>query len=52
MSFKCTCPGTNWVKELATYMIGLANSPSLLPVARHWGRAPAILRPAVLVRER
>ena len=42
-----TCPGTNWVKELAMAMIGLPKSESLTPVARHRARAPAILRPEV-----
>ena len=52
MSFRCTWPGTNWVKELATAMIGLAKSASFMPVARHSARAPAMLRPAVEVLER
>ena len=52
MSFKCTCPGTNWVKELAMAMIGLWKSSSPIPVARHNARAPAMLRPWVEVFER
>ncbi len=51
-SLRCTWPGTNWVNELATAMIGLWKSPSVIPVARHRARAPAMLRPAVEVRER
>ena len=51
-SFKCTWPGTNWVKLLTMAMIGLPKSPSFMPVARHNPRAPAILRPWVVVRER
>ena len=52
MSFRCTCPGTNWVKELAMAMIGLPKSSSFMPVARQSARAPAMLRPWVVVRER
>ena len=52
MSFKCTCPGTNWVKEFTTAIMGLPKSFSFIPVARHKARAPAILRPCVLVAER
>jgi hypothetical protein len=33
-------------------MIGLSKSPSFMPVARHRARAPAMLRPWVVVRER
>jgi hypothetical protein len=51
-SFRCTWPGTNWVKELTTAMIGLPKSPSFMPVARQRPRAPAMLRPWVVVRER
>ena len=51
-SFRCTWPGTNWVKELTTAMIGLPKSASFIPVARHRPRAPAMLRPWVEVRER
>jgi hypothetical protein len=40
-----TWPGTNWVKELTTAMIGLPKSSSFMPVARHSERAPAMLRP-------
>ena len=52
ISFKCTCPGTNWVNEFETAIIGLLKSSSVIPVARHKARAPAILRPAVVVFER
>ena len=45
-------PGTNWVKELTTAMIGLPKSPSCMPVARQRARAPAMLRPWVDVLER
>ena len=51
-SLRWTWPGTNWVKELAIAMIGLPKSPSCMPVARHRLRAPAMLRPCVVVRER
>ena len=51
-SFKCTWPGTNWVKELQTAIIGFLKSSSCMPVARHKARAPAILRPEVEVLER
>src|SRR3546814_14727947 len=51
-SFKCTWPGTNWVKLLTTAMIGLPKSSSFMPVARHRPRAPAMLRPWVVVLER
>ncbi len=51
-SFRWTWPGTNWVKELTTATIGLPKSPSFMPVARHRPRAPAMLRPWVVVRER
>src|SRR5690349_17875465 len=46
---RCTWPGTNWVKLLATATIGLPKSPSVMPVARQSARAPAILRPDVEV---
>ena len=49
---RCTWPGTNWVKELTTAMIGLPKSSSVMPVARQRPRAPAMLRPWVVVRER
>ncbi|CAM5191051.1 hypothetical protein CDEN61S_01532 [Castellaniella denitrificans] len=52
MSFRCTWPGTNWVKEFTTAMMGLLKSPSFMPVARQRARAPAMLRPWVEVRER
>ncbi len=51
-SFRCTWPGTNWVKELATAMMGLPKSASVMPVARQRPRAPAMLRPWVEVRDR
>ena len=51
-SFRCTWPGTNWVKELTTATMGLLKSSSFMPVARHRARAPAMLRPAVEVLER
>src|ERR1700743_598538 len=47
-----TWPGANWVKLLATAMMGLPKSQSFMPVARHRPRAPAMLRPWVVVRER
>ncbi len=49
---RCTWPGTNWVKLLAIATIGLPKSDSTMPVARHSARAPAMLRPWVVVRER
>ena len=52
MSLRWTCPGTNWVKELAMAMIGLPKSSSPMPVARQRARAPAMLRPWVEVAER
>ena len=51
-SFRCTWPGTNWVKELAMAMIGFLKSSSFIPVARQRARAPAMLRPWVEVFER
>ncbi|MCP1575931.1 hypothetical protein J2S30_004310 [Herbaspirillum rubrisubalbicans] len=33
-------------------MMGLLKSPSFMPVARHSARAPAMLRPWVVVWER
>ena len=45
-------PGTNWVKLLAMATIGLPKSSSVIPVARHRARAPAMFRPCVEVRER
>ena len=35
-SFRWTCPGTNWVKELTTAMMGLPKSSFVMPC-----RAPA-----------
>jgi hypothetical protein len=40
------------VKEFAIAMMGLPKSSSFMPVARHRPRAPAMLRPWVVVRER
>jgi hypothetical protein len=40
------------VKEFTTAMIGLPKSEFLMPVARQSPRAPAMLRPWVVVRER
>ena len=51
-SLRCTCPGTNWVKELAMAMMGFSKSSSVIPVARHRALAPAMLRPRVVVCER
>lgn len=44
-------PGTNWVYEFATATIGFPKSESVIPVARHRDRAPAALRPMVVVRD-
>src|SRR5690606_28270680 len=52
MSLRWTWPGTNWVNELTTAMMGLPKSESLTPVARQSPRAPAMLRPWVVTRER
>src|ERR1700761_2412727 len=49
---RCTCPGTNWVKEFAIATMGLPKSASVMPVARQSARAPAMLRPWVEVRDR
>ena len=51
-SRRCTCPGTNSVNEFAMATMGLPKSESVSPVARHRERAPAMLRPWVVVRER
>ncbi len=51
-SLRWTCPGTNCVYELAIATMGLPKSLSVMPVARHRERAPAALRPWVVVRER
>src|SRR5476651_2107696 len=51
-SRRCTWPGTNWVNEFTTAIIGLPKSSSVIPVARHKARAPAMLRPWVVVAER
>ncbi len=52
MSLRWTCPGTNCVKLFAIATMGLPKSASVMPVARHSARAPAMLRPWVVVRER
>ena len=49
---RCTCPGTNSVKLLATAMIGLPMSSLATPVARSRARAPAMFLPCVTVRDR
>src|SRR2546421_477759 len=51
-SLRWTCPGTNWVKLLAMATIGLPKSSSVMPVARHSARAPAMVRPCVEVLDR
>ena len=51
-SCRWTCPGTNWVKLLAMATIGFSKSASVMPVARQSERAPAMLRPCVVVRLR
>ena len=51
-SRRCTCPGTNSVKLLATAMIGLPMSSLATPVARSRARAPAMFLPCVTVRDR
>jgi hypothetical protein len=50
-SRRCTWPGTNSVKLLATAMIGLPMSSRATPVARSRARAPAMFRPCVTVRD-
>ncbi len=50
-SLRWTWPGTNWVYEFAMATIGLPKSESVRPVARHRERAPAALRPTVVVRD-
>src|SRR5690606_32017431 len=50
--FRCTCPGTNCVYELAIATIGLPRSLSATPVARNSARAAALFRPASAVAER
>ena len=47
-----TWPGTNCVKLFATATMGLPKSASVIPVARHRARAPAMLRPCVEVFDR
>ena len=48
-SCRCTCPGTNCVKLFAIAMMGFSKSASFMPVARQSERAPAMLRPWVVV---
>src|SRR4051794_26741636 len=50
-SRRCTWPGTNWVKLLATATIGLPKSSRATPVARSSARAPAMFLPCVTVRD-
>jgi hypothetical protein len=50
-SARCTWPGTNSVKLLATAIIGLPKSSLATPVARSSARAPAMFRPCVTVRD-
>ena len=50
-SRRCTWPGTNSVKLLATAMIGLPKSSRATPVARSRARAPAMFLPCVTVRD-
>src|SRR6516164_8080983 len=50
-SARCTWPGTNSVKLLATAMIGLPRSSLATPVARSRARAPAMFLPCVTVRD-
>ena len=51
-SRKCTCPGTNSVKLLATATIGLPMSSPATPLARISARAPTMFLPWVTVRDR
>src|ERR1700722_6953034 len=51
-SRRCTCPGTNSVKLLATATIGLPMSLRATPVARSRARAPAMFLPCVTVLDR
>ncbi len=50
-SRRCTWPGTNSVKLLATAMIGLPISADVTPVARSSARAPTMFLPCVTVRD-
>lgn len=50
-SRRCTWPGTNWVKLLATATIGLPRSLPATPVALSSARAPAMFLPWVTVRD-
>src|ERR1019366_1193797 len=51
-SRRCTWPGTNSVKLLATATIGLPISSRATPLARMSARAPAMFLPCVTVRDR
>src|SRR5690625_399958 len=51
-SRRCTWPGTNSVKLLATATMGLPKSSRSTPVARMRARAPDMFLPWVTVRER
>ena len=51
-SRRCTWPGTNSVKLLATATIGLPMSSPATPLARISARAPAMFLPWVTVRDR
>ncbi|MPN26688.1 hypothetical protein SDC9_174113 [bioreactor metagenome] len=47
ISCRCACPGTNWVNEFTTAIMGFPICSSFIPLARHNARAPAISRPDV-----
>ncbi len=49
ISWRCTCPGTNWVKELTMAITGFPNCSSVMPLARQRLLAPAIFLPFVVV---
>ena len=51
-SRRCTWPGTNSVKLLATATIGLPMSSPATPLARISARAPTMFLPWVTVRDR
>src|SRR5690554_7957414 len=48
-SFRCTWPGTNWVNELTTAMIGLPKSSFFIPLAAIWPAAEVSVRPSGMV---
>ena len=48
ISWRCTCPGTNCVKEFAMAMMGFPNWSSFMPLALQSALAPAIFLPCVL----